>query len=267
MDEAPPPQGRSGLMTALLLIGGAVVVGLVVGGMMIVFLREPAPPPTAGVSGFDVAEVPRRPEPSAAFSAAAPPAPAPSSLGMVVAGAADAAAPGQAPAAAPKTPVEQAAMSFTDAIRGSEKILGDIARAYTDKYPSIRQYGKDWMSHPDLKKLNDDYMRNHDPIAFLRGLSSSQSFPQLVQKYSGEPAVQNFLKDCFTKAPPGAVGASMDYINKDKTLDSFISNVAGQAGLPPALLNPTALAAGMQSPADIEKMAQDAAIRQAGQKR
>ena len=236
MDEPAAP--RAGPTTWLLLAAAAVTVGLVVGGFLIVLLREPAPAPS-GPSGFDVAEVPKAAPASPAASAL--PAPAPSSLAMVTPGGSLAPPPGAATggraAAAPKTALEQAALSFTDAIRSSEKTLSDLARAYTAKYPSIRQYGKDWMSYPDLKKLNDDYMRDHDPIAFLRGLSASPSFPKLVSKYGGEPAIQHFLQDCFTKAPSGAVGASMDYINKDKTLDAFVQNVAGQAGLPPALLS------------------------------
>jgi hypothetical protein len=258
VDEAPPSGSR--LKTALLMAGGAIAVGLVVGGVVIFVTADnsqPAPAPSA--SGFDVTELPKTQAPEG-LSAALPPQ-QPSSLSMVPKlglGAQTAAAPAQAAPSAAAGPLEQAADGFRQAIRASEKTLGDLARDYTRRYPAIARYGRDWMSYPDLKKLNDDYMRDHDPIAFLRGLSASPSFPKLLSKYAGEPAIRGFVQDAVTKAPAGAVGASMNYLNQDQTLDGFVQGVAGKVGLPAGLLQASNAAVSGPNPPDVRKLAEDA---------
>lgn len=257
MDEVSQAAPTSRIKTALLMAGGAIAVGLLVGGVVIfVTADNPQPAAAPAASGFDVAELPKTPAPE--VSSTGLPRPAPSSLSMVPKlglGAQTAAPAAPAPAA---SPLEQAANGFRQAIRASEKTLGELARDYTRRYPAIARYGRDWMSYPDLKKLNDDYMRDHDPIAFLRGLSASPSFPKLMSKYAGEPAIRSFVQDAVTKAPSGAVGASMSYINQDKTIDGFVQGVAGQVGLPPGLLQASQAAAAGPNPPDVSKLAEQA---------
>ena len=259
MDEAPSPEAAppgSRLKTALLMAGGAIAVGLLVGGVVIFVTADSSQQAAApAASGFDVTELPktRAPEGPSVL-----PQQAPSSLTMVPKlglGAQTGAAAAPQPDA---SPLEQAAAGFRQAIRSSEKTLGDLARDYTRRYPSIQQYGREWMSYPDLKKLNDDYMRDHDPIAFLRGLAVSPSFPKMLGKYAGEPAIRGFVQEAVTKAPAGAVGASMSYINQDKTVDTLVQNVAGRVGLPPGLLQASQAAVHGPNPPDMTKIAEQA---------
>src|SRR6202007_2621303 len=90
---------------------------------------------------------------------------------------------------------EQAHADFTQEARKHESDVRNYSIRMTQKYPILRQYGKDWMSHPDLKKLNDDYMRNHDPIAFIMGLTKAPSLGGFVKQYAGSPAIQGFVPE------------------------------------------------------------------------
>ena len=106
----------------------------------------------------------------------------------------------------------------------------------TKKYPLIRQYGKDWMSRPDLKKLNDDYMRNHDPIAFIMGLAKAPSLGGMVKKYAGSPIIMEFITQGMKEAPGDLTSSAMDVLSKDAAAKSLISNVARGLGLPPSVI-------------------------------
>jgi hypothetical protein len=107
---------------------------------------------------------------------------------------------------------------------------------YTQRYPIIKQYGRDWMSYPDLRKLNDDYMRDHDPVKFLRGLATSRNFGTMVKKYAAEPTVYSFVKEAIRATPADLVGAALDYLREDKIARGLAENVSRALGLPPGLL-------------------------------
>lgn len=228
-------------MRWVLLAGAALFFGLLAGGLVIFVLHEPS----EDTERADIVPISQPMGPTG--EGYTPKAAAPSSLNMVVKltpdeqAAADAQSrqasggPPQAPAA---SSLELSAKSFKDAIRSCEKGFQDLARSYTERHASIRQYGKDWMSYPDLRKLNDDYMRDHDPIAFLRGLAASPSFPVLMQKYAGDSAVRGFVGDSLRTAPSGAIGASMGYLSQDKQLNGFVQDVATKVGVPPQALAP-----------------------------
>ena len=111
-----------------------------------------------------------------------------------------------------------------------------MAERYTQKYPSIARYGRDWMNCPDLKKLNDDYMREHDPVKFLRGAAQSRNFARLIAAYATDPAVQSFVREGIAAAPPEVAAKATDVLHEDGLVKGLVNNVVSALGLPPALI-------------------------------
>ena len=239
MDQQPPRRtsGAAAWLTGLLLAGSAV-------GVMFWQLSQKQKP-LAFTPGLDSVAPQDRSQP-APYPAAAPQ----SGLDMVKPGAAP-----QAPArvlgvpalpakenARPEAAARQgepqsAAPAFTDAVRRSEAKARALAIGYTKRYPVILHYGQDWMSKPDLKKLNDDYMADHDPVKFLRGLAGSPSFPELTAKYARDPAVQAFAKEALQQAPRELLSASSDLLVEDGGLRALLSDAGQALGLPSSLTN------------------------------
>lgn len=232
VEEAAPPK-RHGSMGMALLAGGVVLASLV--GALLYQAKQNQRPLSIDTSGFDVSQVSQTDKPLPA--AAAPQAPQQSGLSMI-----SGILPGMAfgksqrggGTGAPAAQA-QAAQDFTTLCRSNESLVRAMAEDYTRRYPAIRQYGRDWMSYPDLKKLNDDYERNHDPVAFLRGLAASDNFPKLVVKYAREPAIQAFVKDALTHAPQQIMSAGLSYARKDGLVGQLLDKVTGALGLPPGL--------------------------------
>lgn len=135
-----------------------------------------------------------------------------------------------------RTSPAPAALSFKEAVWNSEKMVRNLAIAYTKKYPLIANYGRDWMSYPDLKKLNDDYMRDRDPVKFMKGVARSKNFGKMVKKYASAPPIQSFVEEALGKAPPQALSASMEYITRDGAVKKLVYDVSASLGLPPGLL-------------------------------
>lgn len=121
---------------------------------------------------------------------------------------------------------------ITEKVRRSENQIHTLAIAYTRRYPVIAEYGREWMSYPDLKKLNDDYMRSHDPIQFMRGLCQSKNFGILVRKYAREPAIHSFVIDAAKKVPGDLITAGLDYLNSNGTIKSLANNLSSAVGIP-----------------------------------
>jgi len=132
---------------------------------------------------------------------------------------------------------ESIAQSFTALCHANEGAVQALAMAYTRQYPAIRQYGRDWMSHPDLKKLNDDYMRDHDPVKFLRGLSASQNFGALLKKYAKHPEIEQFAQDAMKRASPQFLSAGMSYLSSDGIVKGVAAQIAAAVGLPTSMFN------------------------------
>lgn len=130
---------------------------------------------------------------------------------------------------------QKATDSFAEACRKAEGKVQALAQAYTKRYRSIAKLGQDWMSYPDLKKLNDDYMRDHDPITFLHGTARSKNFAKMMVKYTPDPAVQSFVKEGIAKAPGEVTSSAMNLLKEDNSIKTVVSNVAAALGLPPAL--------------------------------
>jgi hypothetical protein len=251
MDEqspAPPPRRSS---TGLAIVAGLAVLGSLVGALLYQASQNQKSP-EIDTTGFDVSQVSAPSAPRAA--AAAPASPVQSSLAMISGvlpgmnfGRKQADNPSAASAASgpsgPKTQA-QAAQDFTGLCRSNEGLVRSMAEDYTRRYPAIRQYGKDWMSYPDLKKLNDDYMRDHDPVAFLRGVAKSDNFGKLVVKYAGDPSIQAFVKDAMTHAPSQVTSAALSYVKKDDLVGQLMDKVTGALGMPAGLFGGMSSGAG-----------------------
>lgn len=228
MEESPPPR-RSSLGFAFLAI--LAVGGSAAGVMVYQYMQGRQNPPPADNTGFDIAEVSEKPRQVAA-SAGAPASLAQSSLGMVKTGMQGL----QFGARVTQSAIQRAESTFAELVRQGEAKIQSMAERYTKQHPVIGQYGKEWMSYPDLKKLNDDYMRDHDPGKYLRGLAASKNFGAMVKKYAPQGPVQGFVKEALKVAPPGAMDAAMSFLNEDKVIKQMVDNVAGALGLPPGLL-------------------------------
>ena len=230
MDPQPPKRTGAGLaILAAIAISGSAV------GVMFWQLSQKEKP-VADRDGFDISR-PKDLRPVEA-SPAQPAAQGPAQDGLSLLhkdqwgkeGGGGEKASGAPLGTAPK----DAATGFTAAVRRNEAKAEALARAYTARYPAIAQYGRDWMGYPDLKKLNDDYMRDHDPIKFLRGLAGSQNFGKLTVKYARDPALQAFVKESVAKAPGEVVSAAVDMLAQDATMRGLLASTAKSLGLPPS---------------------------------
>lgn len=185
-------------------------------------------------SGFDIAAVAPPRSPSSAQASG--PSASSSGLGMIrsLPGlSVDGAPPAEAPAPFQRPAEPAASAAVGEMVRRTEGPIAALAADYTRRYPVIRRYGRDWMSYPDLKKLNDDYMRRHDPLAFLTGLSQSKSFPLLVKKYAAYKPFHDFILDGVKAAPAEAVQTAFQYVGGDARMKGLVDNVSSALGFPP----------------------------------
>jgi hypothetical protein len=239
MSDAPATRsGRSGGIFVAVLVGGSAVA---VAGWYLVTNRHGA---DIDASGFDMTSAPasRKPVPAASFAFTPASPAAPSSLGMmkgdsdiVIGDGTQASPPAAAAAAKPGDKKAQANLGFTEAARKHERDVQNWAMRMTNQYPAVRQYGKDWMSYPDLKKLNDDYSRDHDPIAFMVGLSHAPNFGTMLKKYAGVPEMRTVVMQGMKESPPELTSSAMEVMQNDHVMKDLVANVASGMGLPPSV--------------------------------
>lgn len=258
-DEPSPRGGRLGW-----IVTGVAVLGSFVGvvGWYLISNRGGGGLDT---SGFDIATAPSAPRPAAAAPAASARAAPRSGLDMMKSDAgirivdanSNAGSSGSSGAPAPAGPEQKKQESHAGFTQNARKHEGDVRRfaeKMTAKYPVIRQYGRDWMSYPDLKKLNDDYARNHDPIAFMVGLSKSPNLGTMLKKYAGRPEIREFIVDGMKQAPGELTGSAMEVLQNDRVVKDLVSNIAGSLGLPPSVT-------GMINSGDPAKMDQNKMVK------
>lgn len=230
--------------------GGALLVAAVIGVSLVgvvgwyLLQNRGGDKQNLDMSGFDLASAPASTRPLIPAPQAAPePAPA-SSLGMLKADAGmrvvDSNASGESgnarAAAGRQAEQEKSAKTLGELCRKHEKRVHAYFLAKTRAHPSVRQYGRDWMSYPDLKKLNDDYFRDRDPVKFMKGLARSENFGKLVKKYSTDPAIRETVIDAAKQAPSDLMAAGMDYLNNDRNIKDLVGTVAKGMGLPAGLM-------------------------------
>lgn len=132
-------------------------------------------------------------------------------------------------------------LSIADAVAKAEGPLRALNRLYDKRYPSFKQFGVDWASFGDLRKLDQEFMRDKDPVKFVRGLAKSKNFPAMVKKYAQDPAIQAFVMDAVKTLPADVKSAATHYATQYSKSDSAIaklgSNVLGSLGLPTGLFS------------------------------
>ena len=233
MSDEPSSGRLAGILTVLALLGASALGGWY-------FLSQRGQTTTIDDGGFDVGATPAR----KAAPVAAPSAPAKSGLDLMKVDEeirTENIHPAQTPAAAPaqQAPahtLEDARQDFIMECRRNEDVVRRYAEKITKQSPVILQYGRDWMSHPDLKKLNDDYMRNHDPIAFMAGLSRAPSFPVLLKQYAGKQEMLGFIVQGLTKeAPHSLVESGLKLMHEDASLKPVVTQVETAVGMTPEM--------------------------------
>lgn len=231
-DDGAPREGRlGGLLVALLIVGSAA-------GVLGWYALTNRKGPVLDYSGFDLNSV--TPEKHVLISDANSAPSQPTSGIMIKSDPGLNVVDGNASAPAANHPAGPAAgdpkADFRDVARRNEATVRDFAIKMTRKYPSVRQYGKDWMSYPDLRKLNDDYMRNHDPAAFMAGLARSPNFGKLVRKYATDPGIRAFVINGVQQAPGELLSAAGAALSNDAVVKNLVSNVGQALGLPPSIM-------------------------------
>jgi hypothetical protein len=227
-DESPSRgDGLGAILVAVVLIGSAV-------GALGWYWLTNRKGLELNTSGLDVANVTPAAVPAPTASVQARP-----QEGMMIKsenGMSFADGPGTSrPGASASTSAEK--RDYSAEIRKYEGNVRDYAARMSRRFPSVRQYGKDWMSYPDLRKLNDDYMRNHDPMAFMAGLARSPNFGKLVAKYATDSGVRAFVIDGVKQAPPELMATAGDALRSDATVKSLVNNTAQALGLPSSVVS------------------------------
>jgi hypothetical protein len=237
MSEEKSRRTGPGMIFTAVVVGGSAI------GVMGWYVMTNRAGPAIDASGFDLSTAPQSRRAVPVAVSAPPPGQPASSLSMlkgdegVRIGETNASSSGRS-GSAPAKEVDkktQAHADFTQEARKHEADVVNYSKKMEKKFPILRQYAKDWMSHPDLKKLNDDYMRNHDPIAFIMGLTKAPSLGGLVKKYAGNPAIMSFVTEGVKEAPGELTSSAMDVLANDSVAKSLFSNIAAGVGLPPSV--------------------------------
>jgi hypothetical protein len=250
-EEAPPSRsGRSGAIFVAVLVAGSAV------GVIGWYLMTNRTGPTIDASGFDLSTAPQAPRPRPVYTASAP-STQPDSLSMMKGDAGvrigDANMNGggsSKPAPKEGDKKEQSHLNFTEQARKHEGDVRRFAERMTRKYPVIRQYGKDWMSHPDLRALTDNYWKTRDPVAFIMGLAKAPSLGPMVKQYAGSPEIMKFVTEGMKEAPSDLMSSAMDVLSNDRVVKDLVSNVASGIGLPSSV---TAVIGGTGDPSKIDQ--------------
>lgn len=239
MSETPPSRtGRFGAIFVAVVVAGSAVGVL---GWHLLSNRDAGRMDNAG---FDLAETPDAERPAAA-PAPRPPAAAPqSSLGTFKADAGIQVAEGGAqksgasPLSAAQRKKEESRQDFAKTARKYEGTVRGFAERMTAKNPLLQQYGREWMSYPDLKKLNDDFMRDKDPVKFLLGASQSENFGKMVKKYARAPEIREFVIQAFKETPTELKASALGVLDSDRLVKDVVSGVAKSIlpALPPSVL-------------------------------
>lgn len=98
--------------------------------------------------------------------------------------------PGLAAAAPPSSPemkkkMEKAVDAFFD--------LKNQPRFKNSKV--VQAWKKDFLGYPDLKALNDEWRKEHDPLKFMMGMVRSPNFQKMAASYLVKDDMRSFIKE------------------------------------------------------------------------
>ncbi|MBI4347391.1 MAG: hypothetical protein HY553_11080 [Elusimicrobia bacterium] len=216
--------GRSsaaiGAAMAVLLVGMAISIG--------VYLTREPPAPDA--EGLDMAAAPAPdPEPVAVAPVAVQAPPPPKTFGI-------ASPPPVRPAAPPTADAKgHAAIGLAEAARRHESWFRNFTIKYQTKHPIVYEWGKEWVTYPELRKARDDYWQERNPVKFAFQVASSPNLAKMIGKYSQNPAMRGYVTDLAANAPGDVLKSFTNYLTKDSTAIRLLERFVRAAGLPPAL--------------------------------
>ncbi|MEK7234601.1 MAG: hypothetical protein AAB268_12355 [Elusimicrobiota bacterium] len=212
------------VVSLLCLIGAGVAV-----------LQNSRPPKSSlQTSGFDAQEV-SRPSSVSARSSSQSSTRRPAAMQTIETGlpsfsvdSAPSASPasGQSSAPKPKGGIDR------DLILRETAKLREIWLAQVSRSAVLKAYQKEWGSHADLAALNVRWHKDHDPIAFLNGLSASPNFAKLLFKYAREPDVTHVVMKQIKSVSPDAVAQAAATMDVDSTVKTFVRKLGDAAGIP-----------------------------------
>ncbi len=144
---------------------------------------------------------------------------------------------------------------LNDIARRSGGPVSAFTKRFRDQHPVMRLYSKQWLSYPDLKKLNDDYLKDHDLIKFVHGLERSPNFGPLVRRIALDPAshqlATDFISGVAKAAPAELVSSASALLKADHGVMGLAKGVFSAMGAPPMLLS--ALSGGDLDTKDVEQ--------------
>lgn len=59
----------------------------------------------------------------------------------------------------------------------------------------VQAWKKDFLGYPDLKALNDEWRKEHDPLKFMMGMVRSPNFQKMAASYLVKDDMRNFIKE------------------------------------------------------------------------
>ncbi len=94
---------------------------------------------------------------------------------------------------------------------------------------AIQNWKRDFLSHPDLKAVNDRYRKDGDAIRFMVDMTQSPNFQGMVKEYLGRPDARAFIRD-MTAAKE--VQDSADSFLEDVNIGAAVERI--RSAVPPA---------------------------------
>lgn len=74
----------------------------------------------------------------------------------------------------------------------------------------IQGWKRDFLSYPDLKKVNDDYRKDKDPLKFMMSMVRSPNFQKMAAEYLVKQDMRDFIKEMTgSKAVKESAGTFM----------------------------------------------------------
>ena len=95
----------------------------------------------------------------------------------------------------------------------------------------IQAWKKEFLSHSDLKALNDGWRKDHDPFKFLIGMVQSPNFRGMTEKYLAQADMQAFIKDMATA--PAVVNSAGSFMADDSISGAVSGLKLGLGGSAP----------------------------------
>lgn len=187
--------------------------------------QAPAPPPAAPEEASAAPEE----EPPEPLASDAPPSPA-----GTVYGAAPSAQPATAPPPAQPSAKPPAAgpSGFREMVEEERLKMRKVWFKHVAKSPTLQAYQKAWRSTPELQALTERWHKDHDPIAFLKGVAGQPKFFELLGKYGRSQELLAVLKEDMKHASPKALAAASDTLNKESVIKDLLNKASAATGVP-----------------------------------